>query len=294
MVKPVRAAGGVVWRPAGGDIEICVVHRPYLADWSLPKGKLDGSEHTLAAAVREVLEETGLRAEPQLRLPGVAYTMAGGVPKTVDFWLMKAAEGAAGEPMDPSEVDEVRWLAPPDALARLTYPDDRRLVEHVTGLPPVTAVTLLIRHAKAGKRKEFNGDDALRPIDERGRAQAETMGVVAELFAPQRLVAATPLRCRQTLEPLSARLDLPIVTDSAFAEPAEGDEPPARIKGAADRLVELRAAGPAVAICSQGKVIPGLLALLEGAQDPAPYKTPKGEGWVLTWSHDRLVALSRI
>ncbi|MEV6601872.1 NUDIX hydrolase [Actinoplanes sp. NPDC051346] len=293
MEPIVRAAGGVLWRPAGDGIEICLVHRPYLKDWSLPKGKLDGSEHSLVAAVREVWEETGVRAEPQLRLPEVAYTMPGGVRKTVDFWLMRAGDGPAASPQDPTEVDTVLWLAPREAVARLSYPDDRRLVEHVLTLPPVTGLTLLIRHAHAGRRKDFAGNDALRPVDDRGRAEAETVSAAAALFAPRQLVSATPLRCRQTLEPLATRLGLPIVTDAAFAEPADLDEIPARVKAAAARLVEMRD-GRRTAICSQGKVIPGLLALLAGADDPTPYKTPKGDGWVLTWSGDRLVALSRI
>jgi 8-oxo-dGTP pyrophosphatase MutT (NUDIX family)/phosphohistidine phosphatase SixA len=291
--EPVRAAGGVLWRPAGDGIEICVVHRPYREDWSLPKGKLDGAEHPLAAAVREVLEETGVHGEPQLRLPEVAYTLPDGVPKTVEFWLMRAADGPAADPMDPTEVDTVTWLSPADAVAKLTYPDDRRLVEHVAVLPPVTAVTALVRHAHAGKRSEYDGNDALRPIDEQGRAEAETLGVVVSFVAPQRLFAATPLRCKQTLEPLAARLRLPIVADSAFAEPADADEVPARAKAGAARLTELRD-GPRAAVCSQGKVIPSLLALLDGAEDPEPYKTPKGTGWILTWTGDRLLALSRI
>jgi 8-oxo-dGTP diphosphatase len=274
-------------------MRVCVVHRPYRADWSLPKGKLDGTEHPLAGAVREVLEETGVRGEPQLRLPEVAYTMPDGVPKTVEFWLMRAAEGAAADPVDPTEVDSVVWLSPAEAVERLSYPDDRRLVEHVAGLPPVTAATALVRHAHAGKRSDFSGNDALRPIDERGRAQAETLGVAMSVFAPKRLFAATPLRCRQTFEPLAARLGLPIVTDSAFAEPAETDELPARVKVAAARLAELRD-GERAAVCSQGKVIPPLLALLDGVADTEPYRTPKGSGWILTWSGDRLLALSRI
>jgi 8-oxo-dGTP pyrophosphatase MutT (NUDIX family)/phosphohistidine phosphatase SixA len=291
--QPIRAAGAVLWRPAGTGIEICVVHRPYRADWSLPKGKLDGAEHPLAAAVREVLEETGVHGEPQLRLPEVAYTLPDGVPKTVEFWLMRAGDGPAADPVDPTEVDAVVWLSPAEALARLSYPDDRRLVEHVTALPPVTAVTALVRHAHAGKRSEFDGNDALRPIDANGRAEAETLGLVVSLIAPRRLFAATPLRCRQTLEPLAGRLGLPIVAESAFAEPATVDEVPARVKLGATRLTELRD-GPRTAVCSQGKVIPGILATLAGAEDPAPYKTPKGTGWILTWSGDRVVGLSRI
>ncbi|MEU4219316.1 NUDIX hydrolase [Actinoplanes sp. NPDC026623] len=293
MPKPVRAAGGVLWRPAGDSIEVCVVHRPYLRDWSLPKGKLDGGEHPLAAAAREVLEETGLRGEPQLRLPEVAYTMPDGVPKTVDFWLMRCADGPAEDPADPTEVDEVLFLSPADAVARLSYPDDRRLVRRVAGLPPVTAVTALVRHGHAGRRGEFEGDDDLRPLDSRGRAEAETLGRVVALIGPRRLVAGTPLRCRQTLEPLATRLGLPIETDSAFAEPADMDEVPANARAAAARLAELRD-GERTAVSSQGKVIPGLLALLDGAEDTAPYRTRKGAGWILTWSGDRLLASSRI
>ena len=37
------------------------MHRPKYDDWSFPKGKVDRGEHPLAAAVREVEEETGLR-----------------------------------------------------------------------------------------------------------------------------------------------------------------------------------------------------------------------------------------
>jgi 8-oxo-dGTP diphosphatase len=291
--REVRAAGGVLWRPAGDGIEICVVHRPYRADWSLPKGKLDGDEHPLSAAVREVLEETGVHGEPQLRLPEVAYTLPDGTPKTVEFWLMRAADLPAADPMDPTEVDTVCWLSPADALAKLSYPDDRRLVEHVVALPPVTAVTALVRHAHAGKRGQFDGQDALRPIDRQGSAEAERLGTVLSLVSPRRLFAATPLRCKQTLEPLAARLSLPIVADGAFAEPDDSSGVPAKAKLAADRMSELRD-GPRAAVCSQGKVIPSMLALLAGAGEPGPYKTPKGTGWILTWSGDRLLGLSRI
>lgn len=290
MPKPVRTAGGVVWRPAGDGFEICVVHRPHLADWVLPKGHLDGSEHTLVAAVREVEEETGLRAVPQLRLPEVAYTLPNGKPKTVDFWLMRAADGPGTAPHDPTEVDEIAWLTPAAAIGRLTYPTDRALIEHVMTLPPVTAVTVLIRHANAGKRKEFAGDDSLRPVDERGRAQAETVTAAAATLAPQLLFSALPLRCRQTIAPLAERLGgLEVTLEEAFSEPADEDRT-ARAKAAADRILDLRD-GPTAAICSQGKVIPGALALLAGE---GSYKTPKGEGWVLSWSGDRLVGLTRI
>ena len=293
MGDTIRAAGGVLWRPAGDGVEICVVHRPTLDDWSLPKGKLKSSEHSLVGAVREVLEETGVRGLPQLRLPEISYELPDGMPKTVDYWLMRASDDAVLDVDDVTEVDTVTWLSPAQAVSRLSYPHDAALVDHAAGLPPVTAITPLVRHAHAGDRKKWSGDDALRPIDPDGQTEADGLGVLLALFDPARLVAATPLRCKQTLAPLAARLGLPIVLDSAFAEPAELDDLPAKVKVAAGRLSELRDGGTA-AICSQGKVIPPLLALLRGEDEPAPYKTPKGGGWLLSWSGDNLSGLSRL
>ena len=289
----IRTAGGVLFRPAAEGIEICLVHRPEHDDWSLPKGHLEGDEHPLVAAVREVREETGVRGHPLMRLPETSYALPDGTPKTVDFWLMRADDGPAAEIADPTEVDTVAWLSPAEAAARLSYPADVELVQHVAGLPPITGITPLVRHANAGVRKKWQGEDALRPIDELGRSQAEGLGVVLVLFEPARIFAATPLRCKQTLQPLADKLDLPIVTDNAFAEPADVDEVPAKVKVAATRLAEVRDEGTA-AICSQGKMIPPLLALLRDEEDPAPYKTPKGGAWLLSWSGDRLSALSRL
>ncbi|GIF18638.1 8-oxo-dGTP diphosphatase [Actinoplanes tereljensis] len=289
MADQVRAAGGVLYRTGG---EICLVHRPRYDDWSLPKGKLDADEHPLAGAVREVTEETGWTGVPELRLPTVAYDLPDGTPKTVDYWLMRAV--GDGPVQDTDEVDELVWLAPAEALARLSYDDERRLVEHVIALPPVTAVVGLVRHAHAGERKEWKGNDALRPIDERGRDEAARIGAVLALLRPERLISATPLRCKQTLEPLAALLGgRPIVQDGAFTEPADPDDAPAKAKLGAQRLLELRAGGVPV-ICGQGKVMPTMLATLHDESDPAPYKTPKGDAWLLTWSGDRLLDASRL
>jgi len=290
---PVKAAGGVLWRPAGDGIEVCVVHRPQLQDWTLPKGKLHGDEHSLTGAVREVLEETGVLGHPQLRLPEISYMMANGIAKTVDFWLMRADDGVGAPVTDPTEVDDVVWLSPATAIDRLTDANYAWLVDQVAAMPPVTALTVLVRHGHAGERKAWSGNDALRPLDEHGWSQAEALSPLLVLFEPKRLDAATPLRCKQTLQSLADKLSLPIVTDSAFAEPADLAELPAKVRVAMGRLAELRAGETAV-ICSQGKVIPPLLAALLGADDAADYRTPKGGGWLLTWSGDRLLALSRL
>ncbi|MEV0901672.1 NUDIX hydrolase [Actinoplanes sp. NPDC049802] len=286
-----RAAGGVLYRRGADGLEICVVHRPRYDDWSLPKGKLSDGELPLAAAVREVEEETGAAGIPQLRLPDVDYPLPDGRPKNVAFWLMLA--GSDGPVQDTGEVDELAWLPLEEAAARVTYADERRVLAHVAALPPVTAVIALVRHARAGERKKWAGRDALRPIDPVGKKQADRLAALLTPLRPRRLVAAPPLRCGQTLEPLAAALgDQPIVRDSAFAEPSEADRLPARLAAARSRLAELRSY-ERVVVCSQGKVMPPLLASLhDGATDR--FKTPKGDGWLLTWSGDRLLGASRL
>ena len=118
----------------GGGVELCLVHRPKYDDWTLPKGKLDRGESFEEAAVREVLEETGLRCRLRQELQDVHYTDGKGRPKIVRYWLMDVAEDHGFAPND--EVDEVRWLELPAAAALLTYEHDQELVASmVSGRP---------------------------------------------------------------------------------------------------------------------------------------------------------------
>lgn len=126
MRGTVRAGGAVLWRPRpGGGVEVCVVHRPRHADWSLPKGKVDAGESELEAALREVAEETGQRATAGEALGTVHYRVGEGIDKTVAYWAMRAQ---GGDFLPSAEVDEVRWLAPEEAAELLTYPRDREVL----------------------------------------------------------------------------------------------------------------------------------------------------------------------
>ena len=121
----VKAAGGVVLR----DGRIAVVHRPRYDDWSLPKGKLDPGESWEECALREVHEETGLRCALAGELSHTSYTDRKGRAKLVRYWRM---EVTGEDPFTPDdEVDELRWLAPADAAALLSYPHDAELIQEV-------------------------------------------------------------------------------------------------------------------------------------------------------------------
>jgi len=81
--------------------------------------------------------------------------------------------------------------------------------------------SVLLRHASAGHRHDFEHDDHLRPLDERGRRQSADL---VELLGPlglRRVVSSPYVRCVQTVEPLAAALGLRVEQDERLEEGAE-------------------------------------------------------------------------
>jgi 8-oxo-dGTP diphosphatase len=103
-----------------------VIHRPRQGDWSLPKGRLDPDEGWEQAALREVEEETGCAGQIT-SFAGAAVYVLRKTPRVALYWnLSLLREGVldAG-----SEVDELRWLLPSEAIGRLDHEPERRLLK---------------------------------------------------------------------------------------------------------------------------------------------------------------------
>lgn len=271
-----------MWRwGAGGVLETAVVHRPKYDDWSLPKGKLDHGEHPLQAAVREVGEETGLDVAVGRRSVQTRYTHRHG-PKRVDYWTMQHVGGGF---VANDEVDELRWLPVPEASALVTHPHDAAVLTDLARTDvPRTPTLVLVRHASAGERADFDGPDDLRPLDGRGRAQADRLARVLTAFAPTEVLAAPPLRCRQTVTPLADRLGLTVTDVPELGEDGFGDDPQAGIDKV-EAWLEPRTSPGVTLVCSQGGAIPSVLMAL-GVRYPGTTGTlwppsAKGSVWVL-------------
>jgi 8-oxo-dGTP diphosphatase len=123
---PILAAGGVVMR--GGREPLIAVVQLRNRNWVLPKGKLKRKENALAAAKREVLEETGHKVCVRERLGSISYEV-GGRQKVVRFWRMEAADEPAGELMD--DVKAVRWLPLGRAVKQLTHRREQAFLRDV-------------------------------------------------------------------------------------------------------------------------------------------------------------------
>jgi 8-oxo-(d)GTP phosphatase len=284
-----------------GAPDVAVVHRPRYDDWTLPKGKLRDDEPELLCAVREVREETGAEVAVQRRLGSVKY-QADGRRKKVTYWAMRCTDTDAGpsaagggsvradgvpevhgaaevdraaEVHGAAEVDEVLWLRAGQAYRRLTYQTDRDVVADWTSMPVPDALLVLVRHAKAGKRGQFLGDDRLRPLDPVGEKQAAELATLLSVFAPTSIWSADRLRCEQTVAPLAHAQQLPIQVEPAFADEAYE---PGR-DGTALRLLSLAKPGQVVVVAGQGASIPALIDELGPGVRSS--ETKKGAFWVL-------------
>lgn len=276
----VRAAGAVVWRPTG---EIALVHRPRYDDWSFPKGKLEPGETAPFAAVREVAEEAGVAVTLGPSLGEIRYEVTEG-RKLVRYWAGPAGGGAfaANE-----ETDELAWVTPGRAAELLTYSHDLDVLARFLERGRPASVVVLVRHAKAGSRSQWQGPDDLRPLSSTGRAQADKLAGLLALFGPERVVSAPPLRCRETVAPLASALGLPVIDEPLLGEEGYWGDPTAGFA----RLRSLAATPGVTLVGSQGGVIPDVVAELvkqfpQPGIDPADVPARKASTWVLGFATD--------
>ena len=121
----VQAGGGVIER----DGAVLLVHRPRYDDWTFPKGKLEGTDDSLAAcALREVWEETGFVCELGAELASTSYIDRKGRPKEVTYWRMTISSGSF-EPTD--EVDEIVFATRDEARSLLSYERDLEVLDAI-------------------------------------------------------------------------------------------------------------------------------------------------------------------
>jgi phosphohistidine phosphatase SixA len=140
---------------------------------------------------------------------------------------------------------------------------------------------LVVRHARAGRRSTWEGEDAARPLSPRGRAQAGALVPLLAEYRPRRILASPAVRCFETVRPLAESLDLPI---ESVGELAEGNGP------AALHLLH-RMAGETAVLSTHGDIADEVLdALTPGLTRKARYKLRllKGEVWVIQSTGDTL------
>jgi 8-oxo-dGTP diphosphatase len=263
----IRAAGAVAWRPGPDGAEVLLVHRAKYDDWSLPKGKVEPEESLPVTACREVGEEAGAAIALGRRLAPARYKVNGN-PKQVDWWAARVT--AVDDRAVPNhEVDQVTWLPLAEALKRVSYKQDVSVLSDFAVRPADTVPLILLRHAKALPRSEWEKDDGDRPLDKAGIAEAAALAPLLSCFAPAANVVTSPaVRCLDTVLPYAN-----LTGSRVRVEPAFGKEAVSQGSGAASyALISalVTAEAPAI-VCGHRENLPALLDVaLTAAGSVAP------------------------
>jgi 8-oxo-dGTP pyrophosphatase MutT (NUDIX family) len=128
-----HSAGGAVISLHEGRPHVAMIATRGKTRWGLPKGAVARDETPEQAAVREVLEETGLEAEISSKLETIEYYFRAGdtlIHKFVDFFLMRHTGGELRPQL--SEVDDVAWVPIDEAVARASFDSEKKLLKAVT------------------------------------------------------------------------------------------------------------------------------------------------------------------
>jgi 8-oxo-dGTP pyrophosphatase MutT (NUDIX family) len=124
------SSGGAVISVREGVPYVALIATRGKTRWGLPKGAVSPGETSEAAALREVLEETGLRADIVKALDTIEYYFRAGdtlIRKRVDFYLMTHVGGELKPQL--SEVDDVEWVALSEAIRRASFASEKKLLE---------------------------------------------------------------------------------------------------------------------------------------------------------------------
>ncbi|MDI6912093.1 NUDIX hydrolase [Nocardioides sp.] len=257
--KDVLAAGAVVFRPGK---RVLLVHRPRYDDWSFPKGKLDPGEHTVAAAVREVEEETGLHVRLGPPLDGQRYPVAGGRMKSVAYWTGRAVGDDDVSGYRPNaEIDQVAWFEYDDALEQLSYDYDRDTLAQARPLRRKTHPLVVLRHGEARSRKAWRQDDRLRPLVQAGRHQAQRLVPLLAAYDVSRIVSSSSARCVETVGPYADTTGWKLELEDGLSEE---DASASSVIAVVDELV---AGEEGAVVCTHRPVLPAVFDAL-GVPDP--------------------------
>jgi 8-oxo-(d)GTP phosphatase len=144
---------------------------------------------------------------------------------------------------------------------------------------------LVVRHADAGRRDHYQGDDRERPLSAKGRTQAASLVDMLRDYRPTAILSSPFVRCVETVQPLADALALPVETTDALAE------------GHQSEALELLAhrSGVSEVFCTHGDVAAAILEALAGRGDPADEgRLQKGEVWVVGEEGTGLVITDRL
>ncbi len=290
MSKIILAAGALVWRKSKEKkIEIAVIHRPKYNDWTIPKGKVELNESSIACAYREVIEETSIETEFGMYLGEVKYQSLDG-PKQVSFWSAQVVKENTFTPN--SEVDAIKWVEAAKAAKFLSLESDKEILSKFNKLKYESKPLVLLRHAKALSRDEWQGDDDDRPLDSLGQMQAKRLLSIYQAFNLEQIHTSDAIRCYDTVEPMAKALGLRLEVSNKLSESAFKKDK----EDAFDYARDLIKSDKRALLCSHNPILPKVLNKLTKKSDVESdeEKLYPADAWVIHRIGKEIIQIDRI
>lgn len=290
MSELIIAAGAVVWRKSNsGEIEVALVHRPKYDDWSFPKGKADVGESVIACAHREVTEETNLDTEFGPFLGEVEYMTSVGAKK-VYFWSAKVTKEYSFIPSD--EVDRLAWHNIKSTKKILSLDTDRQILDIFSKLVLDTKPFVLLRHAKAISRDEWQGDDDDRPLDPLGTYQSDRLIPIYSVYKLNEVHTSDSIRCFDTVNNFARKLSINLEVSTKLSESAYKKDK----EKAIDYCKELFKEDKNILICSHNPILPKLFNKLTRKSDIEvdDDKLQPADSWVIHRLGKEIIQIDRL
>jgi 8-oxo-dGTP diphosphatase len=290
MSATILAAGAVLWRKGEKKkIEVLIIHRPKYDDWTFPKGKAEIGEPLIACAYREVLEETNIETAFGPYLGEVEYLTNDG-KKKVSFWSAKVIKEK--EFNSNAEVDQLKWVEVTKVKELLTLDTDRKILEQFLRIEPDTKPLVLLRHAKAVTRDEWQGEDDDRPLDSYGQNQAKRLLAMYQVFNLEKIHSSDAVRCYDTVVAIAKGLSIKLevtgkLSESTFKKDKEK---------AFDYAKDLMKLNESVLLCSHNPILPKMLNKLtkKSEVDADEGKLLPADGWVIHRIGKEVIQIDRI
>jgi 8-oxo-dGTP diphosphatase len=282
MSELITAAGGVVWRETkDSKIELAIIHRPKYDDWTFPKGKLDIGEELISGAYREILEETGLDIEFGPFLGAVEYESFEEA-KHVSYWAAKALSSSK-EFHPNNEADLLEWHGFESARKKLTRDTDKEILEIFINSPHQATKLIMLRHAKALARDEWQSGDEDRPLDNLGQLQAKRMHAVYQVFGISQIHTSDAVRCYDTVIGLTNTLKIEPVITSKLSEYTFEKNKDKSLDYALELAEISRSTGETILLCSHNPVLPRMLERVakKSSVELPESKLKPGDAWVV-------------
>ena len=285
----IQAAGAIVWRNSKDKTEVAIIHRPKYDDWSFPKGKVEPSESLIACAYREVIEETNIQTEFGAFLGDVEYLTPDG-KKRVSFWAAKAINQRDFIPN--SEVDQLKWVEVKKVKDLLTLETDKKILAQFVKLDINTKPFILLRHAKAVTREEWQGDDDDRPLDSLGQNQANRLLAIYQVYNIEQIHTSDAVRCYDTVNPIVKGLGIKLEVTGKLGESTYKKDKEKAFEYAKDLIKE----DARILLCSHNPILPKMLNKLtkKSDVDADEGKLSPADGWVIHRDGKEIIQIDRL